>query len=112
MCTKSQLTSILEHVADAAKQRLGSKLDAVVLYGSYARGDYDAESDVDIMVRIKCTPEEMAAYDDFFAKLCSRLSLDNDITVSVVCVSSEIYERFKHALPFYASTEKEGVRVA
>ncbi|MBQ6165587.1 MAG: nucleotidyltransferase domain-containing protein [Clostridia bacterium] len=112
MCTKNQLYTILERVAGEAKQRLGDRLDAVILFGSYARGDYDDESDVDIMIRIGCAPAELTQHEDFFAKLCSRLSLENDITVSVVCVSSEIFEKFKHALPFYANAEKEGVRVA
>jgi uncharacterized protein len=29
---------------------LGEKLEKVILFGSYARGDYDEESDIDIMV--------------------------------------------------------------
>ena len=40
MCTKNQLHIITQKIADEAKDRLGAKLEAVVLYGSYARGDY------------------------------------------------------------------------
>jgi hypothetical protein len=31
----------------------GKFLDSIYLYGSYARGDHDAESDIDIMVLAK-----------------------------------------------------------
>lgn len=112
MCTKSQLYSILNYVADEAKQHLGDALDAVILFGSYARGDYDHESDVDIMIRINCDPAELEKYENLFALLCSRLSLENDITVSIVTVSSILFEKYKNALPFYANAEKEGIRVA
>ncbi len=84
----------------------------MILYGSYARGDYDSESDIDVMIRINCEPEDLERYEDSFAVLCSRLSLDNDITVSIVTVSSLHFEKYKNALPFYANAEKEGIRVA
>lgn len=47
MCTESQLKSILDTVAVKAKEVLENRLRGGYLYGSYARGDYDAESDVD-----------------------------------------------------------------
>ena len=50
MCTKNQLHIITQKIADEAKDRLGAKLEAVVLYGSYARGDATASSDVDLCV--------------------------------------------------------------
>ena len=59
MCTKNQLHIITETVAQEAKARLGDNLDAVVLYGSYARGDYSDESDIDIMVRVICTKDQL-----------------------------------------------------
>ncbi len=45
MCTDGQLKSILEQVAVKAKEVLGDRLRGAYLYGSYTRGDYDAESD-------------------------------------------------------------------
>ncbi|MEG1972553.1 MAG: nucleotidyltransferase domain-containing protein, partial [Oscillospiraceae bacterium] len=53
MCTESQLQTILSAVYQKSVAEFGDKLDAVILYGSYARGDYDSESDIDIMVRVK-----------------------------------------------------------
>ena len=45
LCTDDQLKSILEQVAVRAKEVLRDRLRGAYLYGSYARGDYDAESD-------------------------------------------------------------------
>ncbi|MCL2015606.1 MAG: nucleotidyltransferase domain-containing protein, partial [Defluviitaleaceae bacterium] len=41
---------ISKSVYNAAKNVLGDNLHKVYLYGSYARGDYDHESDIDYMV--------------------------------------------------------------
>jgi len=50
MCDKNILDVISAKVYKAAYQVLGSKLDRVILYGAYARGDYDEES----FTRINC----------------------------------------------------------
>ena len=36
----------------------------IYLYGSYARGDYKADSDIDIMILVKANDEEIKKYDD------------------------------------------------
>ena len=41
------------------KRILGTKLTKVILYGSYARGDYKDNSDIDIMVLTTLTDEEI-----------------------------------------------------
>ncbi len=112
MCTKSQLDIITSAVAEEARYILGSKLDAVVLYGSYARGDFDSESDIDIMVRIDCPTNQLNNYEDSFDKLSSRLSLENDITVSITLRDKATFEKFIHALPFYSNIEREGIKIA
>lgn len=50
----------------------GSKLDAVILYGSYARGDFDAESDIDIMVRVKLSQQDLKKYQWEFSCFSSN----------------------------------------
>ena len=49
MCTQQQALQILGEVYDACKRRFGCPIDAAYLYGSYARGDYHSDSDVDIL---------------------------------------------------------------
>lgn len=44
MCTENTLKIILDDVCHRAKNEFGTALDAVILYGSYARGDYISHS--------------------------------------------------------------------
>lgn len=112
MSLNNRLDVILKSVADEANRVLGDKLDAVVLYGSYARGDYDDESDIDIMIRIDCPIESLEDYGEAFDLISSRLSLENDITVSIILRDKETFFRYKNALPFFSNIEKEGVKIA
>ena len=50
MCNKSEALIILTEVLERSRTIFGSSLVNGYLYGSYARGDYDDESDVDIAV--------------------------------------------------------------
>ncbi len=112
MCTKNQLYSITQKVAEKAKERLGDKLEAVVLYGSYARGDYDDESDIDIMVRVICTRDHLENYRHFLSDVASELSLEYNVIVSVSVVDTETFHRYRHHLPYFENVEREGIKIA
>ena len=112
MCTKNQLHMICEGVARDARRLLGDKLEAVILYGSYARGDYDSESDVDIMVIVRCQTAELRQYRHMLAPTASCLSLEHDVTVSVAMADTESLNRYGNHLPYYINVNREGIRIA
>lgn len=112
MSENTRLKAVTTSVANEAKRILGQKLDAVVLYGSYARGNYDEESDIDIMVRIRCTRDELMEFFYIFSDIGSRISLENDVTVSILIYDTETFNRYKSVMPFLVNVEKEGVKVA
>jgi len=49
MYNTSTLNEILSRTVDQFKLIYGDDLKSVILYGSYARGDYDCESDIDVV---------------------------------------------------------------
>ena len=53
-----RLNAVAQKVLNAAKDALGERLDKVILFGSYARGDFDNESDFDIFVLADVPHEE------------------------------------------------------
>ena len=48
MCTRNELNIILQKMAQIYRSVYGEELVQVILYGSYARGDYNHDSDVDL----------------------------------------------------------------
>lgn len=50
---------IIISFANGVKKILGDDLKKIILYGSYARGDYSENSDIDIMVLTTLTDSEI-----------------------------------------------------
>lgn len=111
MCTKVQLQAVLRTIYQKSVEEFGEKLDAVILYGSYARGDYDEESDIDIMVRVRLERTELHQHLDTFVRLTSQIGLEYNIFVSVHLQDCETFDRFRDDLPFYTNVVKEGITI-
>ena len=62
MCSKNTLQVLLDETVRGLRDIFGERLDSVILYGSYARGDYDEESDIDVMALVKMDREELTGY--------------------------------------------------
>lgn len=84
----------------------GDRLKGVYLFGSYARGDYRAGSDVDVMILLK-------DFDNYWhelrrsSQLASDISLKYDLTVSRLLIK-EIQWR-ESAMPVVRNIHKDGV---
>jgi len=109
MCDKAVLDEITSRVCAAAKEVLGGKLEKVILFGSYARGDYDEESDIDIMVIADIALEEANETRDKIHDVTGDLSLEYDVVVYLSMDCSHIFHRYKDASGFYINVQKDGV---
>lgn len=112
MCTQSQLNEILQKVALKSKEIFGSSLNSVILFGSYARGDYDEESDIDILILADISSDRLSDYREHFDTLCGDLLWEYGIVISAIEKDIETYNRYANILPFYKNISKEGIKVA
>jgi len=111
LCDKAVLDEITSRVCAAAKEVLGDKLEKVILYGSYARGDYNEWSDIDIMILADIQPEEVDETRKRIRSFMNYIELEYDIIVSLSMVCSKNYNRYINVLPFYINVQKEGVEL-
>ena len=112
MCNKNQAVDILGEVYRSSGAIFQTALQDAYLYGSYARGDYSAESDVDILLTVDMDASRIAQYRRDMASLTSELSLKHNVTVSVTVKPLEQFRRYAQVLPYYQNVLKEGNRYA
>ena len=99
----------IQKFTEEIKQLLGNRLKKIILYGSYARGDYNKQSDVDIMILTDLSFEEIEEYRDRISDIAYDIELDTGIILSPVIKNIEKYNSRISFVPFYKNVEREGV---
>ena len=105
------LSIITDELSQSTKHIFGDKLRQVILYGSYARGDYDEFSDLDIMILADFDESEKSLLETEMRKISSRASLDYDITVSMLLRNEKVFRARVPILPYYKNVATEGVEI-
>ncbi len=90
---------------------LGNRLKKIILYGSYARGDFNDSSDIDIMILTDLTNDEISEYRDKIIEYAYDIEWNNnfDIDISPVIKNIDRFNYWLEAMPFYMNVQKEGV---
>ena len=89
----------------------GDRFVEAYLFGSYARGDFDDESDIDIFIALDMSLEQTSALSNHeFSHIDSDISLEHGITVSTVVQPIEYFRKYADSHPLYANVLREGIR--
>lgn len=107
----NDLNNLMKETCEMLKNVFGDRLEQIWLYGSYARGDFDSESDVDIMVLVDLPKDKLSSYRRKVSDLYSELDLKYDILLSIKLQDKETFQRFAEVLPFFKNIIREGKRV-
>ena len=111
VCTKSELETVLSVTHNRLEKIFGDRLEKVLLYGSYARGDYNSESDIDVMALVNMPKEALYSYRRKVSDFSSEMDLRYNVLLSIKLQDTETFRRFQTVLPFYQNVLKEGVGV-
>lgn len=105
--SSDQLLALSQEVKQALTELYGEQLDRVILYGSYARGDFHTESDVDYLILLRDEHIEAGKEVRMMAPSTGALALQYDIEVSVFPTSLSNY--LSGYTPFFQSVQHEGI---
>lgn len=103
------ISTLLTQYLSEIKKIYGTHLKYVILYGSYARGDYTPDSDVDIMLLVDLPQEETEVYSDALSELGYEYNVNHNIWMMPVVKNLQHFNQWVSAYPFYSNVRKEGV---
>ena len=97
-------------VQDMKKEMIyGEALVRITLFGSYARGDFTDESDIDIFVIVDLAEDELIRFRKAMVHLTFETNLEYDIDIEPVIMSLEEYCRWVETHPLLKDVQKDGV---
>ena len=105
------LISVTDELRRNTQSLMGDKLRKIILYGSYARGDYKEYSDLDIMVLADVSESEKKEFQHRIYEMTSELGLEHDVIVSMILNDENLFMSRLPVSPFYRNVLSEGVEL-
>ena len=104
--TSSERKAVIEYVT-RIRTRFPDRVLAVTLFGSKARGDADAESDIDLLVLVDAEDSEFRSE---LWRIASDVSLDYSVVVSARVFGQSRWAKARRMrIPLYRAVVTDGV---
>ncbi len=102
------MQDLIKQYVEAVKKIYGSHVRQIILYGSYARGDFRPDSDVDIMILVDISDLELKAYAQQLSYMTYDFNMDHDMDIKPIAKSEAHFNKWIVNYPFYSNIHKEG----
>jgi len=106
-----RLMSVLHGYVTEIKAIYGESLKRIILYGSYARGDQTADSDIDIMILVDMDEMEIKSHRNRLSDATFDVNFENDVLIMPIVQNEAFFDRWVGAYPFYNNVNNEGVEL-
>jgi uncharacterized protein len=110
--TETELKQLLDELVENVLPIFDHKLKRVILFGSYARGDYDEESDIDVMFLIDDEAKTLQSkYYEPVQSVASDINWEYSVLLCSVLQNEQDFYAAVEDIPFYHNVEKEGITI-
>ncbi|MDR2589512.1 MAG: nucleotidyltransferase domain-containing protein [Oscillospiraceae bacterium] len=106
----TSINNITDEVSVKVRNVLGDKLHKIILYGSYVRGNYNNESDIDVMVLADVNDEkELHELEKIVWSIGWDIGFEYDIMVSVFLKDTRHFNEWFDSMAYYQNITNDGV---
>jgi predicted nucleotidyltransferase len=107
--SKDRVDHIMAEITQRMREIFGEHLRQVILFGSYARGEQQEYSDMDVMVLVALSDAELNQYNDVIVDAMCDISLRHGVLPTVIEKNYEHFYQWVPFLPFYRNVKTEGI---
>ena len=106
------LEKICNRVANSYKKVYGDDIQSIYLCGSYARGDFDGDSEIDFAAIVKGDRENLYKKLNAVLDETVRMDLEYDVITSPQVISAADFSKYGEEIPDYRDIKREGKLIA
>ena len=103
-----RIKNIIKEADNEFRNIFSDRLKKIILYGSYARGDYSEGSDIDLILLID-NMKDVKSERNNYLPIISSLSLKNDILISAIPYNYKDF--YNNKTPLLLNIKREGVEI-
>ncbi len=103
-----KVRSILNETRDELRKIYHNRLKEMILFGSYARGDFVEGSDIDVILLLEQLTDIFVERERYLPIIC-QISLKYDMVISIIPFDSREFQ--KKRTPLILNAAKEGIRI-
>lgn len=112
MRTNLEVRKIIAELCSSMASLFPQNQIEAILFGSYARGDAEPGSDIDVLILVDASRQDISAQNWQVGDMAAELLLNYGVVVSPIVENRDYFNRNIGILPFYRNVAREGVRIS
>lgn len=112
MTDRARIEKIVLNLQADIEKLFSEKGAESILFGSYARGDADSGSDIDVLILVQAAREAIAEKNWLVGEIAAEYLFDYNMVVSPIVENKDYFQRNLDVLPLFAVINREGVKIS
>lgn len=100
----------MDHFIKGCRKEFGDNLSAIIIFGSYARGDANKGSDLDVLVALKSI-DDQSKMQKKIGKIAYNSTFDRDVPIVMAPILIDETEYLTGVSPLLMTVRKKGRKV-